>query len=86
MRPSSYIEFAIDEMRTVEKMLALNPNILERNGEKAFVILPYEQYLQIEEALDDYANLSALRAAKAEEKDAPTVSLSEFEIELGIKG
>lgn len=63
-------------------MIALHPNILERNGEKAFVILPYEEFVQIEEALQDLADLMALRSAKAVEKDAPARSLSAIKAEI----
>jgi PHD/YefM family antitoxin component YafN of YafNO toxin-antitoxin module len=65
-------------------MIALTPNILERNGEKAFVILPYEEYLLIEETLQEFADLQMLREAKAAEKDAPTRAFEEIAAELGI--
>ena len=38
----------------------------------------------LEEELQDYEDLKALRAAKAEESDAPTISLSEAKNELGL--
>jgi hypothetical protein len=28
-----------------EKMVAIHPNILEHDGQKAFVVLPYEEFL-----------------------------------------
>ncbi len=66
-------------------MLTLQPNILERNGEKAFVVLAYEEYLQIEQMLDDYADLLALRETKSVEKSSPTISLATFKNELAFK-
>ena len=65
-------------------MVKLHPNILERNGEKAFVILPYEEFLLLEESLQDLEDLTTLRAAKADESDAPAVSLAEARDELGL--
>lgn len=34
-------------------MIDIHPEILERNGEKQFVILPYEEFVAIQEALAD---------------------------------
>ena len=64
-------------------MVNLHPNILERDGKKAFVILPYEEFLLIEEELQNHEDLKQLRAAKAEEATAPTVPLREAEKEIG---
>ena len=57
-------------------MVTLHPNVLERDGKKAFVILPYEEFVLVEEQLEAYEDLQALRAAKAKEAAAPTVSLA----------
>jgi len=65
-------------------MITLHPKTLERGGKKAFVVLPYEEYLQIEEELQDYEDLKALRAAKAREGDAPTLSVKEARRRLRI--
>jgi PHD/YefM family antitoxin component YafN of YafNO toxin-antitoxin module len=58
-------------------MIELHPEILEKNGRKEFAILPYEEYLALTEALADYEDLRELRAAKAEEGNAETMSLKE---------
>ena len=65
-------------------MVRLHPNILERDGKKAFVILPYEEFLTIKEELEDYEDIKELRAAKAKESTAPTVSLSKAKKDLGL--
>lgn len=57
-------------------MLKLNPNILERDGKKAFVILTYEEFLSIEEALEDADDLQCLKEARSEERHTPTTSLA----------
>lgn len=58
-------------------MLALHPNILEHEGKKQFAVLPYHEFLAIQEELQDFYDLKALRKAKQEEGDAPTMSLEE---------
>ena len=68
-------------MRKAE-MLTIHPNILERDGKKAFVVLPYEEFVMIEEELQEYEDLKELRAAKAEELDQPTVPLRDAKKEL----
>ena len=63
-------------------MLTLHPNILERDGKKEFAILPYEEFLKVEEELDDYEDLKDLRDAKAKEADAATTTLDSVRKEL----
>jgi len=58
-------------------MIELHPEILEKDGKKEFVILPYEEFLAIEQALADAEDLAALRAAKKEEQDSPGIPLEE---------
>ena len=65
-------------------MVTIHPSFLERDGKKAFVVLPYEEFLMIEEQLREYEELKALRAAKAEEGNAPTVPLRRAKKELGL--
>ena len=65
-------------------MVTIHPNILERDGKKAFVVLPYEEFVMIEEELEEYEDLKELRAAKAEEASAPTLSLQDAKKELGL--
>ena len=45
-------------------MVKLHPNILEQNGEKAFVILSYEDFLLLGESLKDFEDMTILRATK----------------------
>ncbi len=65
-------------------MVSLHPNILERNGRKAFVVLPYEEFLMLEEELEQFEDLKQLREAKAAEADAATMSLDAVKKELGL--
>jgi len=65
-------------------MITIHPNILERDGKKAFVVLPYEEFVVIEEELQEFEDLKQLRATKAEEGHEPTVPLREVKKELGL--
>jgi len=65
-------------------MITLHPSILERDGEKAFVVLPYEEFLKVREELQDYQDLKDLRAAKAKESNSPVSPLSSVREELNI--
>jgi len=65
-------------------MFALHPNILEQNGIKQFAVIPYDEFLKIQEELDDYEDLKKLRHAKEAEHNAPTVNLEEAKKILGI--
>lgn len=65
-------------------MIELHPQILEKDGKKEFVVLPYEEFLRVAEELANYHDLQLLRTAKQEEQKAATMSLSEVKAELGL--
>ena len=65
-------------------MIALHPNILERDGRKAFAVLPYEEFEKVREELEDYEDLKDLRKAKAEEGSAAVSPLGSVRKELDI--
>jgi PHD/YefM family antitoxin component YafN of YafNO toxin-antitoxin module len=67
-------------------MIELHPQIVTKDGEKQFVILPYDEFAAIQEALADIDDLNSLRTAKAEEHDAPTVPLEDVIDSLGLSG
>jgi len=46
--------------------------------------LPYEEFLQIEEALEDFEDLKELRKEKEESKDLPTAPLDTVAKELNL--
>jgi hypothetical protein len=60
----------------------LHPEILTKNGRKEFAVLPYEEFLALQEWLSDVEDLLDLRVAKEAEHDAPSVSLAEIESRL----
>jgi PHD/YefM family antitoxin component YafN of YafNO toxin-antitoxin module len=65
-------------------MIQLNPEFLKKNGKPEFVVLPYEEFLLLQELLADLEDLQDLRQAKLTEKDEPTVSLAESEKRLNL--
>ncbi|HLL72387.1 MAG TPA: hypothetical protein VK363_13175 [Pyrinomonadaceae bacterium] len=64
--------------------ITLHPEILSKNGKKEFVVLPYEEFLALQELLDDVEDLLELRAAKREDAGEPSISLTEAKKELGL--
>ena len=34
--------------------MSIHPQIIEKNGKKEFVVLPYEEFLRLQEELEDY--------------------------------
>ncbi|MCR4317865.1 MAG: type II toxin-antitoxin system Phd/YefM family antitoxin [Planctomycetes bacterium] len=64
--------------------IALHPEFISRNGEKEFVVLPYEEFVALQELLEDAYDLFDLREAKKKEKDSPTISFEDVKKELGI--
>jgi len=65
-------------------MIPLHPEILKKNGKKEFVVLPYEEYVALEELLNDVEDLLELRKAKQESEDEPRVSLDDLRQKFGL--
>ena len=66
-------------------MLKLHPEILVKDGQKQFVILPYEEFLAIQERLADADDLLELRKAKRAEGRKRSVPLAEVKRQLGLR-
>lgn len=66
-------------------MIILHPEILEKDGQPEFAVLPYEEFQAVRELLMDYDDLRDLRAATSEEADAPAMSLREVSKRYGVK-
>jgi PHD/YefM family antitoxin component YafN of YafNO toxin-antitoxin module len=65
-------------------MIQLNPEFLKKNGKPEFVILPYEEFLLLQELLEDLEDSQDLRQAKMDEKDKPSISLTEAKEMLNL--
>ncbi len=57
--------------------MTIHPQVIERQGRKEFVVLPYEEFLSIREALEDFEDLKELRKEKEKSKNEPATSLDE---------
>ena len=64
-------------------MISLHPEFLSKNGKKEFAVLPYEEFVRIEELLGLLEDLRDLREAKLSEGQLPTVTLEEVKRRLG---
>ena len=64
-------------------MVTLHAQVIKKNGKKDYVVLPYEEFLMVQEELEDYDDLRSLREAKAAEKDAPTIAMAELKKKIG---
>ena len=65
-------------------MIRLHPEFLMKDGKKEFAVLPYEEFVALQELLADAADVLDLRAAKADEASAATAPLSEVKERLGL--
>jgi hypothetical protein len=65
-------------------MLELHPNILEKAGKKEFVVLPYEEFVALQQLLADAQDLMDLREAKDAEQHAPNMTFNEVKRQLGL--
>ena len=65
-------------------MIQLNPEFLKKNGKPEFVVLPYEEFLLLQELLADLEDLQDLRQAKIDQKDEPALSLAEVKNRLNL--
>ncbi len=63
--------------------MSIHPQIIEKDGRKEFVVLPYEEFLRLHEELEDYNDLRMLREEKASAGAEPTRSLDEVLKEIG---
>jgi hypothetical protein len=66
-------------------MLKLHPEILVKNGKKQFAVLPYEEFIAVQELLADAEDVLELRKAKRAEGAKKSISLAKVKCELGLR-
>lgn len=59
------------------RAMNLHPQVIEKDGRKEFVVLPYEEFVKLQKALENYQDLLDLRNAKAESAAEETIPLDE---------
>ena len=62
----------------------MTAQIIEKAGKKEFAVIPYRQFLKMQEALEDYHALKALRRAKADPKNQQGRPFAVVAAELGL--
>lgn len=66
-------------------MLKLHPEILVKKGKKEFVVLPYEEFVVVQELLADAEDLLTLRKAKRVEGKKRSLSLAAVKRRFGVR-
>jgi hypothetical protein len=66
-------------------MISLHPHILRKNGKKEFAVLPYEEFVAVQELLEDLEDNRLIDEAKAQDTGEPGVSLEELKRRLDLK-
>ena len=56
----------------------------ELGVEKEFAVLPYDEFLNVQETLQDYEDLMDLREAKVKEQRAEGYNLAQTKAEWGV--
>ena len=68
-----------------ERILTLHPEILVKDGKKQFAVLPYEEFLAVQERLADAEDLLELRKAKRAEGRKRSIPLAEVKRKLRLR-
>lgn len=63
----------------------MNAQIIEKHGKKEFAVIPYKDFIRMQEELEDYHDLLALRQAKADARNQKGRSFDAVAEELGLK-
>ncbi len=64
--------------------MELHAELLKKNGKIEFVVLPYEEFLALQERLEDAEDLLELRRAKLEDTGEPGIPLEEVMKRFGM--
>ena len=63
----------------------MKAQIIEKQGKKEFAVIPYKEFLCMQDELEDYQDLRAIRSAKADPKNQQSRSFAVVAKELGLK-
>ena len=62
----------------------MTAQIIEKAGKKEFAVIPYKEYVRMQEALEDYHALKALRSAKRDPKHRAGQPFEQVARKLGL--
>ncbi len=68
-------------MTTIE----LHPEFLTKNGRREFAVLRYEEFVELEEWLQDASDLLEIRSERMIAPEEPNVPLDDVEKEFGLR-
>ena len=68
-------------MTTIE----LHPEFLTKDGRREFAVLRYEEFVELEEWLQDASDLLEIQDARVELPDEANIPLDELEKEFGLR-
>lgn len=85
MRKSKSTESNI-EKKLIDRgdIMELHPQVIEKEGKKEFVVLPYEEFKALEETMHDYEDLRDLREAKEASKSQVGVPIANVIADLDL--
>lgn len=63
----------------------MKPQIIEKRGRKEFAVIPYKDFVRMQEELEDYYDLLELRRAKSDPRNQKGRSFETVATELGLK-
>ncbi len=64
--------------------MTLHPQVIGKEGKKEFVVIPYDEFVQMKEALENFEDLKALRKAKESEATEPSLTLDQVKESLDL--
>ena len=67
-------------MTTIE----LHPEFLTAGGKKQFAVIPYVEFIALQDWIEDMKDLHDLRLARKENENEPSYTIDEVRKELGI--
>jgi len=63
----------------------MEAQIIENQGKKQFAVIPYKDFVRMQQELEDYHDLLELRRAKADPRNQQGRAFSAVAAELGLK-
>lgn len=64
--------------------MTLHPQIIQKEGRNEFVVLPYQEYIAVEEALEDLQDLQTLAEAREAHASEQGIPLADIGKRLGF--
>jgi PHD/YefM family antitoxin component YafN of YafNO toxin-antitoxin module len=62
----------------------MKAQIIKKDGKKEFVVIPYDDFVKMQEALEDYEDLKELRKAKESSKGEKPIPFDQVVKDLGL--